>query len=104
MLISRRTGASREQTQAGPVCSDADGAMNPEDIPLFIERLENGYDFVKGSRVLPGAGSDDFTRIRRAGNSWLTSLANIIFGSGYTDLTFGFNGYWRAAVDHLGCL
>jgi glycosyltransferase involved in cell wall biosynthesis len=86
------------------ITMDADGSMNPEDIPRFVERLQSGCDFVKGSRALPGAGSDDFTLIRRLGNTWLTSLANAIFGSNYTDITFGFNGYWRSTVAHLGQL
>jgi glycosyltransferase involved in cell wall biosynthesis len=86
------------------ITMDADGSMNPEDIPSFIAQLRSGCDFVKGSRVLPGAGSDDFTRVRRAGNTWLTWLANIVFGSAYTDLTFGFNGYWHSTVAHLGLL
>jgi len=86
------------------ITMDADGSMNPEDIGEFVARLEAGCDFVKGSRVLPGAGSADFTRLRRAGNTWLTQIANAIFGSAYTDLTFGFNGYWRSTVAHLGRL
>jgi glycosyltransferase involved in cell wall biosynthesis len=86
------------------VTMDADGSMRPEDIPRFIERLLDGHDFVKGSRELPGAGSDDFTRVRRLGNSGLTWIANRIFGTEYTDLTFGFNAYWRRALRNPECL
>lgn len=86
------------------VTMDADGSMNPEDIDLFLEALIAGSDFVKGSRVLPDAGSDDFTRLRQAGNTALTRFANLIFGSAYTDLTFGFNAYWRETITHLGVL
>ena len=80
------------------VTMDADGSMRPEEIPLFVEKLLDGYDFVKGSRELPGAGSSDFTRLRRTGNHGLTWVANRIFGTSYTDITFGFNGYWRLAI------
>src|SRR5277367_2540427 len=45
------------------VTMDADGSMNPEDITLFVRSLLAGNDFVKGSRALPGAGSDDFTLV-----------------------------------------
>jgi glycosyltransferase involved in cell wall biosynthesis len=86
------------------VTMDADGSMRPEDIPRFIERLLDGYDFVKGSRELPGAGSDDFTLVRRMGNTGLTWIANRIFGTRYTDLTFGFNAYWRRALRNPDCL
>jgi glycosyltransferase involved in cell wall biosynthesis len=86
------------------VTMDADGSMRPEDIPRFIERLLDGHDFVKGSRELPGAGSDDFTLVRRMGNTGLTWVANRIFGTHYTDLTFGFNAYWRRALRNPECL
>jgi glycosyltransferase involved in cell wall biosynthesis len=86
------------------ITMDGDGSMDPDDIPEFVARLRGGYDFVKGSRELAGAGSDDFTRLRRAGNSGLTAVANLIFGSEYTDLTFGFNGYWRSTINHLWCI
>lgn len=84
------------------ITMDADGSMNPEDIVAFVDELEHGADFVKGSRSITGAGSDDFTRLRSAGNTGLTHLANVIFGSKYTDITFGFNGYWRSTMEHLG--
>ncbi len=84
------------------VTMDADGSMNPEDIHYFVAELLAGMDFVKGSRVLPRAGSDDFTWLRRAGNAALTRFGNLVFGCRYTDITFGFNAYWRQSIDHLG--
>lgn len=86
------------------VTMDCDGSMNPEDIPAFLDALHEGANFVKGSRALPGAGSADFTRLRRAGNDALTKFANSLFGASYTDITFGFNAYWRSTIRHLGRL
>jgi glycosyltransferase involved in cell wall biosynthesis len=86
------------------VTMDADGSMNPQDIHRFVADLHAGMDFVKGSRVLPGAGSADFTWLRRMGNTALTRFGNIVFGSRYTDLTYGFNAYWRPTIQHLGAL
>jgi hypothetical protein len=86
------------------VTMDADGSMNPEDIDGFIAQLHAGADFVKGSRALPGAGSADFTQLRRLGNAALTRFANSLFGAHYTDITYGFNAYWRSTIRHLGRL
>lgn len=86
------------------VTMDADGSMRPGDIPVLVEKLRDGFDFVKGSRSLPGAGSDDFTRVRRVGNDGLTRFTNALFGCNYTDITFGFNAYWRDTIAHLGRL
>ena len=86
------------------VTMDADASMNPEDIPAFVSALREGADFVKGSRSLPGAGSSDFTLLRRVGNDALTRLANVVFGAAYTDITYGFNAYWSSTIRHLGRL
>ncbi|MGI8558780.1 MAG: glycosyltransferase family 2 protein [Solirubrobacteraceae bacterium] len=86
------------------VTMDADGSMNPEDIPAFVGALHAGADFVKGSRTLPGGGSSDFTWLRRAGNDALTRVANVVFGAAYTDITYGFNAYWSWTIRHLGRL
>ena len=80
------------------VTMDADGSMNPADIVPAVGALLDGCDFVKGSRALAGAGSDDFTPLHRLGNWALTALSNVVFGSGYTDLTYGFNAYWRRVM------
>ena len=86
------------------VTMDADGSMNPEDIPAFVHALHDGADFVKGSRALHGGGSSDFTWLRRVGNDGLTRVANVVFGSSYTDITYGFNAYWASTIRHLGRL
>ena len=77
------------------VTMDADGSMDPADIAPAVEALLAGHDFVKGSRELPGAGSADFTVTHRIGNQVLTAVCNGIFGRRYTDITYGFNAYWR---------
>ena len=77
------------------VTMDADGSMDPTDINAAIVRLLAGDDFVKGSRCLPGGGSDDFTAVRKAGNSFLTGVSNALVGRHFTDITYGFNAYWR---------
>lgn len=80
------------------VTMDADGSMSPADIVPAVGALLDGCDFVKGSRALAGAGSDDFTPLHRLGNWALTALSNLLFDAGYTDLTYGFNAYWRRVM------
>lgn len=80
------------------VTMDADGSMSLDDAAKMVDKLLEGYDFVKGSRALPGGGSADFTPARRFGSWALTKTAAAIFGAHYTDLTYGFNAYWRTAI------
>lgn len=83
------------------VLMDADGSTNPDEIPRFVEALVRGADFAKGSRFLPGGGSNDMPPLRRYGNAVLVALTNILFGTKYTDITYGYNAVWR---DRRGAL
>lgn len=83
------------------VMIDADGSMSPSEISHYIHFLDNGYDFVKGSRFVGGGGSLDITRVRRAGNRMLLAMANWMYGSHLTDLCYGFCAFNRDFLEHL---
>jgi|SRR5579884_1302034 len=87
------------------VMLDADGSTDPEEIPLFLQPLLRGADFVKGSRFVRGGGSDDITRLRSAGNRVLGGAVNLLFGTRYTDLCYGYNAFWRDCLPglHITC-
>lgn len=76
------------------VMLDADGSMDPGEIKLYVDALVNGADFVKGSRFIAGGGSTDITGLRRLGNLFFTTTTNLLFGAKYTDLCYGYNGFW----------
>ena len=76
------------------VMFDADGSADPAEIPAFVAALVAGADFAKGSRFAPGGGSDDITPLRKAGNAGLNLVANTLFGTGHTDLCYGYNAFW----------
>jgi glycosyltransferase involved in cell wall biosynthesis len=77
------------------VMLDADGSADAEEIPAFVRALLDGADFAKGSRFAPGGGSSDLTRLRTWGNRLLMALVNGTYGTGYSDLCYGFNVFWR---------
>ena len=80
------------------VMLDADGSTDPAEIPGFVGALLAGADFAKGSRFIQGGGSTDITRLRRAGNWALNFIVNVLFGTRYTDLCYGYNAFWRHCV------
>lgn len=84
------------------IAIDADGSMDLKEIPLFVKPLMNGFDVVKGSRVL--GGSDDLTLFRSFGNFCLTALVNILYDSDYSDLTYGYQGFKKTSLDMLKCV
>jgi len=81
---------------------DADGSADPAEIPLFVRALMDGADFAKGTRFAPGGGSSDITRLRRLGNRLLSGLVNVLCGTHYTDLCYGYNAFWRRHVPVFG--
>ncbi len=84
------------------VMLDADGSMDPAEIVRFVEALVDGHDFVKGSRYLPGGGTSDITLLRTMGNSALTQLANLLFGTRYSELCYGYMAFRRSRLEELG--
>jgi glycosyltransferase involved in cell wall biosynthesis len=77
------------------VMIDADGSMDPREIPAMVAVLESGADLVKGSRFLQGAGTDDMGLLRRSGNASLRLLVKALFGGRYSDLCYGYMAFWR---------
>ena len=82
------------------VTLDADGATDPEEISKFIEHLLNGYDFAKGSRFLNRHPLKMPTH-RRFGNWVLATVANILYGTKYTDICSGYNAFWKKSIDRV---
>jgi DNA-binding response OmpR family regulator len=80
---------------------DADGSHDPREIPLFISRLVEGADFVKGSRFAIGGGTTDMPRYRKLGNSALTILVNLLFNVNFTDLCYGYLAFWRDCLESI---
>ena len=77
---------------------DADGSLDPAELPAFVAALAAGADVAKGSRFLPGGGSADITFVRRLGNRGLLALVRLLCGGRYTELCYGYAAYWRAAL------
>src|SRR3954449_6548595 len=83
------------------VMIDADGSTDPAEIPSFVAELVAGADFVKGSRFDKGGHSHDITPLRKLGNDGLNVVVNVLFGTRFTDLCYGYNAFWRHVVPSL---
>jgi len=80
------------------VTIDADGSMHPREIVLLVSALLCGADFAKGSRFIQGGGSDDMSVFRMIGNWGLTWAVRIIYGGSFSDLCYGYLGFWAKHV------
>jgi len=83
------------------VMLDADGSMEPGEIPLHVAMLDEGFELVKGSRFIEGGGTTDISRLRAFGNFWLLGLANHFLGCRFTELCYGFMAFRRDVLPRL---
>jgi len=102
IITQRRRGkgaALREGFEAATgaiiVHLDADGSTAPEEVHAFVNTLLEGADYAKGSRFAEGGRSDDITPLHWLGNSIFVTLTNFLFGSHFSDITYGYNAMWR---------
>ena len=72
------------------VFMDADFTMHPEYIEAFYSKLEEGYDFVIGSRFIAGGGMRDVPWYRKAVSVLGRVVLGICFRLPISDYTQGF--------------
>jgi len=83
------------------VTLDADGSMDPAEIPRYVYALLAGADYVKGSRFVHGGATDDMSLIRKIGNRGLTEIVRRAYGGRFSDLCYGYNACWRDVLPYL---
>ena len=80
---------------------DGGGSHKPSEIPQFIEKLDEGYDCVFGSRFMEGGGISNQPLYRRFLSSGGTILANLVLGTKLKDMTSGFEGFQRKVLEDM---
>jgi glycosyltransferase involved in cell wall biosynthesis len=78
----------------GVIFIDGNNKDDPAAIPEFIDRLEQGYDHVQGSRYIPGGVAGNTPLLRHWGITLLHApLISLAARRRYTDTTNGFRAY-----------
>ena len=78
----------------GVVVIDGNGKDSFENIPDFINQLDQGYDHIQGSRFIPGGHHENTPLSRLIGLKVLhVPLMRLASGFKYTDTTNGFRAY-----------
>ena len=97
-----RTGieAARANGHAVVVVLAANGKDDPAEAPRLIERLNDGYDYVQGSRFFPEGGAS--VHLPRGPGLMIrgyTLVFRILSGFAATDVTNGFRAYRLSMLD-----
>ena len=77
---------------------DGGGSHLPEEIPLFIESLEKGYQCVWGSRFIKGGGMEKDPLYRKMLSGGGTFLSNLVLGTKLKDMTSGFEAFDKSVL------
>ena len=80
---------------------DGGGSQLPSEIPQFLQRMEEGYDCVWGSRFMEGGSMRQQPLYRRILSQGGTFLANLVLGTRLKDMTSGFEGFQRKVLEHM---
>ena len=84
----------------GVICIDGNGKDGPDAIPSFVQKLEEKFDHVQGSRFIPGGLSENLPFSRWLGVKFLHApLISLASRYRYTDTTNGFRGYSRRMLE-----
>lgn len=89
-----------EQGYEGVITIDGNGKDGVEAIPRFVELLDEGYDFVQGSRFVAGGACQNTPLDRYFGIRWIIApLMTFASGFRFTDPTNGCKGLSRALLN-----
>ena len=78
----------------GVVTIDGNNKDSIEDVPAFIKRLEEGYDFIQGSRFVKGGKAIHTPLIRLLSLRLIHApVISLTAGKWYTDTTNAYRGY-----------
>lgn len=84
----------KERGYDGIITIDGNNKDSIEDIPKFIEKLENGYDLIQGSRFAKGGKGINTPLVRLISLRLLHApIISLTAGQWFTDTTNAFRGY-----------
>ncbi|MBN2056827.1 glycosyltransferase family 2 protein [bacterium] len=97
-----RTGMlyGREHGFKAVVIMGGDDQDNPEEMHRLLDKLRDGYDFVQGSRYLPGGETVNIPWFRWITTGFYSFLFKVLIQYPVTDGTNGFRAYRLAIMDH----
>lgn len=90
-----------ERGYKGIITIDGNNKDSIEDVPAFIEKLEEGYDFVQGSRFVKGGHGVRTPLIRLLSVRLLHApVISLTAGQKFTDTTNAYRAYSREYLTH----
>lgn len=90
-----------ERGYQGIITIDGNNKDSIESVPLFIEKLEQGYDFIQGSRYVKGGKAINTPLIRSFAVTCIHSpMISLTARNRFTDSTNAFRAYSKKYLTH----
>lgn len=90
-----------ERGYEGIITIDGNNKDSIESVPLFIEKLEQGYDFIQGSRYIKGGNAVNTPLIRHVAVKFIHSpIITLTAKHKFTDTTNAFRSYSVKYLTH----
>ncbi|HSX57855.1 MAG TPA: glycosyltransferase family 2 protein [Candidatus Saccharimonadales bacterium] len=84
------------------IMGDADGTYDYKEINVFIEKLDQGYDFVMGTRLKGWIEKDAMPKLHRYFGTPLTTwLLNRLFNLNFSDVQCGMRAMTKEALEKI---
>lgn len=85
----------------GIITIDGNNKDSIESVPLFIEKLDRGYDFIQGSRYIKGGSAINTPKIRHLSIKLIHApFISFLARQKFTDTTNAFRGYSKKYLKH----
>lgn len=81
------------------ITTDCDNTYPMEDIPKFVQLIEEGYDIVSGSRLAKTV--DKMPLFNRFGNWLFATITSVLYNVKVTDVTTGMRAYRRDVIHRI---
>jgi glycosyltransferase involved in cell wall biosynthesis len=81
------------------VTTDCDDTYPMEQLPAFLDLINEGYDVVSGDRLYHGA--DAMPALNRLGNHLFAAAASVLMGRRVHDTTTGMRAYRREVIEAI---
>ena len=90
-----------KQGYLGVITMDGNNKDGPAAIPRFIKELDNGYDYIQGSRFIKGGKAVNTPPMRYFGNRFiLAPILSMGAGKIYTDTSNGYRAYSKKLLEN----
>ena len=108
-VIDHRAGGYGSSIRAGVQAASGeiiiefppDGNSLADRIPILLDAIKKGTDFVIVSRYKDGAKSYDDDFMTSIGNWLFTFMTNRLFRTSYTDVLVGYRGYRKSVFNQI---